>query len=822
MHNVRFLSVLSDFANGILGPKYQSDDTFDLSGPLSTKAITDIVGDQAGIRKFQKFLKSDEDFEVSFQAPADDGTWGTTLTMSNAQGDTWELTSLRAGIDLARPASLAEDIETDIALAAPVAASAQAAPGYISVNTGEKFGDKITDAMFGGNFFFANRNANISDEDFAWVNAATGISTWRYPGGSISEKSLDMTDTRHFARSPEDFIDAPSGDTVVPMSKFMKMAAASKASVTIVLPTVNGLLGNPVKTDRDDDVSARAVSKSYLNQLETFVTKAVATAKYWNVDIDAFEIGNEFWGSGQMNQVEYGNLAGKAAVRISDALADARYDADILVQTVHSRNEYNNNKYGHGVQPGQIADGIKKAGAADLIDGIVNHVYADNFALDDGAKTPAFASFSKMEDALYSGPNGRSAKADDLTYALSEWNLQSAKADKYGYGLKQATVVVELFHKAALFGIDSAQIWKMMGTSVNSTALTHVSQVTSSVDPKLKHAGAAFEMMSRSLEGLTASSHGDLMRVGDEFDIEYYSYVSQDKNVAFVVNQSPYSRDLKLDFSDMIEDFCGAYFLTATILGDDVGGRASAEDLAAADVRMKYLEKRDLQWNDGLAKVSLKDWEILRLEAFAITSSADTLIGASGNDLIVGKGGNDRLAGNSGNDILIGGSGADVLLGGEGQDRAQYKNANSKVIVDMILTDKNTGQAAGDRFLSIENLYGTRYNDTLVGDNARNKLFGHSGDDRLFGRGGNDVLFGMGGRDKFMFRQGSDHDSIADFEPGRDILHLAGYADDFSRAGLRNLAEQDGDTLVFNFDEDNSVSLRHVTYDEIVSDILLT
>ena len=697
----------------------------------------------------------------------------------------------------------------------------QVAGGPYVVEIDDSAGGTIRAGMFGGNYFFANGNARIADETFAWAQSATGVSSWRYPGGSISEQAFDMSDARHFEEDPENFIDAPSGDTVVPLSKFLKLASQNGTAISIVLPTVDGLVGAAVKTERGEDIDARNVSNAYLELLEDFIKNAIEIANYWGVEIEAFEIGNEFWGSGQMNQIEYGRLAGKAAVVISEAMADARYDADILVQTVHSRNEYNDNKYGHAQQPGQIAQGIKDAGAADLIDGIVNHIYADDFSLDEGDKATAFASYQKMEDALYSGSGARSDGADQLSYSLTEWNLQAKNSDTYGYGLKQATVISEMFYTAAVSGISSANIWKVMGSSVKSTALLFTPEATSTADAKLKHTGALFKMMNESVRTHKPGGNGDIIDEGDGHDVEFYNYLGDGSNVIFITNQTPYEQQVDLDLSALIADFDDSYFLTATILGDDADAFASSDDLAKADVIWKYLAPRDMEWDDGLATVTLQDWEILRIEFTAVTPSADVLIGRDGDDYIVGRGGQDTLKGGGGKDILVGGSGADRLVGGEGRDRAQYKNAQNAVYVDLAKPENNTGQAEGDTFKSIEDLYGSIYDDTLLGNKRSNKLWGHDGDDKLYGRKGNDVLFGMEGDDTFVFAKNWDEDLIKDFEPGRDRLMIKGYSDTLVLDDLQALARIEEGNLVIDFGDGDIVTLQDMTLDQVIDDILI-
>ncbi|MDU9389077.1 retention module-containing protein [Pseudomonas sp. zfem002] len=175
------------------------------------------------------------------------------------------------------------------------------------------------------------------------------------------------------------------------------------------------------------------------------------------------------------------------------------------------------------------------------------------------------------------------------------------------------------------------------------------------------------------------------------------------------------------------------------------------------------------------------------------TANADTLLGGSGNDtlnagdgndVLIGGDGNDSLYGGNGNDLLIGGPGNDLLDGGSGIDTASYASATSAVTVNLsIAAQQNTGGAGLDTLVSIENLIGSDYNDTLTGDGNANVLQGGLGNDILNGAGGDDVLIGGRGDDTLTGGPGADtflwqlgdngHDVVTDFTPGTDRLDLS-------------------------------------------------
>jgi len=104
----------------------------------------------------------------------------------------------------------------------------------------------------------------------------------------------------------------------------------------------------------------------------------------------------------------------------------------------------------------------------------------------------------------------------------------------------------------------------------------------------------------------------------------------------------------------------------------------------------------------------------------------------------VGGAGSDAFVGANLNDHLLGGPGADVLNGGPNEDTAEYTNSSVGLTADLSNQLNNTGDAAGDTYISIERLRGGSGNDHLVGDGNINHLEGGPGADTLDGRGGLD------------------------------------------------------------------------------------
>ncbi|MCX7374026.1 MAG: VCBS domain-containing protein, partial [Alphaproteobacteria bacterium] len=134
------------------------------------------------------------------------------------------------------------------------------------------------------------------------------------------------------------------------------------------------------------------------------------------------------------------------------------------------------------------------------------------------------------------------------------------------------------------------------------------------------------------------------------------------------------------------------------------------------------------------------------------------ILGLDGNDTLLGQVGDDTLEGGNNNDILLGGTGADVIDGGAGFDIAAYWNATTAITLDMADMTVNTGEAAGDSFVSIEQINATAFADSVSGDGAANSIYGGNGNDTLVGRAGNDLLSGDAGDDSLL--GGEDADTL--------------------------------------------------------------
>jgi Ca2+-binding RTX toxin-like protein len=172
------------------------------------------------------------------------------------------------------------------------------------------------------------------------------------------------------------------------------------------------------------------------------------------------------------------------------------------------------------------------------------------------------------------------------------------------------------------------------------------------------------------------------------------------------------------------------------------------------------------------------------------------LSGTAFNDTLYGNGANNRLFGLGGNDTMVGKFGADTFDGGIGDDRVSYDASDIfGVRASLLNPSGNTFAAAGDTYISIENLAGSSGNDVLQGNNLANRLEGNAyptlivDNDQLSGAGGADRLFGYLGNDTLS---GDAGDDFLDGGAGTDTLRGGADNDTYALADASDTVEDSG------------------------------
>ncbi|WP_419895987.1 hypothetical protein [Roseomonas sp. USHLN139] len=196
--------------------------------------------------------------------------------------------------------------------------------------------------------------------------------------------------------------------------------------------------------------------------------------------------------------------------------------------------------------------------------------------------------------------------------------------------------------------------------------------------------------------------------------------------------------------------------------------------------------------------------------------SIENVNGTEYDDLIIGDAQDNELYGDDGDDKIEGGAGADFIDGGEGIDTASYANATSGVTASLaevftVFSPRpsiNTGDAAGDIYVSIENLEGSKFADALYGNSESNHLYGLAGKDALYGNAGDDVL--EGGLDADALNGGDGLD-IASYENAASAVEASLVARKNAPTTITTNNEASGDTYV------SIEGLRGSVYNDILT-----
>jgi Ca2+-binding RTX toxin-like protein len=178
--------------------------------------------------------------------------------------------------------------------------------------------------------------------------------------------------------------------------------------------------------------------------------------------------------------------------------------------------------------------------------------------------------------------------------------------------------------------------------------------------------------------------------------------------------------------------------------------------------------------------------------------------GDESGEQFTGTGFADTLDGGLGDDVLQGLDGADVLIGGDGNDTASYDLSATGLLANLAKASDNLGGALGDTFTSIENLTGSRFADTLIGNAGINMLRGLDGNDVMQGGGGGDVMSGGADDDTLYGGIGADFLSGGD---GADTFLFNSWKDSGTKAAAR-------DTITDFIRSDDDINLRHIDANE--------
>jgi len=588
-------------------------------------------------------------------------------------------------------------------------------------------GTPVNPKMFGANL-------PLKTEQKEWDEAIArlievGATDLRYPGGSVTEQFFDITDIAGGShnRSVGSFQD--SGDVkLFGFSTFMSVADAVGASATLVVPTSSGFTTSAAEALLAGNYGNRILSAKYLDDVSKFVAVTVQESRQKDVPIGAFEIGNEFWGSGRMTATEYGALAAAVSKTIEDklfGLGIARPDQpDIVVQTLSSAGVFSPNgestvflhkKTGYIYESWQIGRAgipdiddlteltvpsqgrarlqsidilsafdqdsitIKEetgalrsfdiSDAINAIDGVSEHYYLNGGF--DAVNTQEQFMFNQF-NYFRQNTDARDSSLPELQFYVTEWNTRRTIDVDQGNnrGLQQAAMNVEMFHEMVANDVSTAHFWPIWFDNSLSGTLICVCR------GHLTISGEAFVQLQQTI-GMVPS-----VDYWDRGNIAVHGYENGSDSLFILSERSGATNHLTLDFSEVRDQDADWYRISWTELWDgDAGGQDETAPQTLTETRFVDLVPAD---DLDAFDLIMQAWSQIYMSVESVTDAAASDADAArrlvsvtgGEDLptlaplfrLDGGDGDDTIYGGIGNDEISGRGGNNLLIGGAGAD----------------------------------------------------------------------------------------------------------------------------------------------------------
>lgn len=498
--------------------------------------------------------------------------------------------------------------------------------------------NEFTEEVFGANIL-SSRDQIGEEGTYDDKADALGIEHIRYPGGSLTEDYFDLRNPdKEFAIDP----DTGKEVELLPYSEFMEYAEENDIDVTVVLPTRYYLSQetdeNGHRTEAVDDQVLRDFIKDTLD------------GKYGEPTLRAFEIGNEYWGSGEMTALEYGRVSSRMAEIVQDEIskhpeAKLYEDIDILVQNGQNygssrlSEDYDhmltgeeqlaaiNADYGLNLDEdkyiynsGEVAwpkvmneiiiSEFDKESEIDAVDGLALHIYSKG-AHNPGSRDFDFRTVEQTWDE----------KFGELEKHITEWNLKASRNwdVENEYGLKQAHEILNMTEEFMEHGVDSAFIW-----AVQQNNLTNLAGNEGDDEP-LTVPGEMFRMMNEVLPNTTAidlsPSNGDEHEVVEE-DTSVHAFYSDDTFVSFIASVSDEPTQTQIDFSSILES---GGTIRVEVLGVQDGYNPTSSESPA---EITELDPNEV-FQDGIFTAELDAYEIIRfvVEDPGYTTEFEQIVG---------------------------------------------------------------------------------------------------------------------------------------------------------------------------------------------------
>ncbi len=651
----------------------------------------------------------------------------------------------------------------------------------------------VSQEMFGANAVFS-------------VNTDMGVPLENYVEGA---RALDIVNFR-FPAGQGDSLDGENEG--VDWLNVIELEENEDGEMVLREEVRNALDAAIAAHDNGTDVKVTMVIATKLYSIEEYEDKYDDIARFAEImvtdyadQIEAIEIGNEYWAIGETS---YGTKADIAARALAEGMERAGVSEDdqpsIIVQmaTPNEGSEYHESvddrPFGERRDDANqhIIDLLSEE-AREAIDGVVEHYYYRR-DYDEFTGNGNEQGFIPNDYAIWEADFDK-----ELDLHVTEWNIRTTNLEQNG--IRSAGILPEMMEYMVSWGTDAAHGWPVVHNTTSMLAGTRSDMPILNEDGWVVNSvrGATFDVMSSEMVGLQLL---ETNFSNDDGRMEIQAYQEDGKVVVQVASRTGEAVDLDLDLSSLVSGYENAYGVkvgydrsadSSDGVYRDNGEYVQAES-TIIDGEPYYFNEYDVRATvtdvgvDGAdLNLSLNPYEMVQL-VFEFgdnppppADESQNIVGTPENDEIVTEGGNDSVEGLAGNDNIIANGGFDTVRGGEGNDRIEGGKQDDFVYGDEG-NDALYGHAGDDSLKGGEgndSISGNQGADTLLGNEGDDVLRGGDDNDSMNGGQGNDVLKGGDGRDTMTGYNGADTfafeledmmdgDIITDFEPGRDVISL--------------------------------------------------
>ena len=487
-------------------------------------------------------------------------------------------------------------------------------------------GSEATQGLFGANVL-ATRSSLAQGGDYDRLIEELGVGSFRYPGGSLTERYFDITDPNASVVSDRD-----TGELrdFIPLNEALAYAGEEGLSVTIVIPTRN-LLSDT--TDANGDRFA-AIDEDVLRGF----VRDVVTGVHGIAEIEAFELGNEYWGSGQMSSVEYGRLASEMAVIVNDELNLLNSNAEIIVQSGTNFDFARlSDDYGTDMTSAEILADLNATYDLNLGEdslyssGAINWTHvANEMILSEFDTEGERAAVDQVAVHVYSrGQVNESQRTfflnntdetwgdviPDAQIAVTEWNTagNTDSLDRTSdYGLFQSHEMINIMEEFLRYDVEQAHVWPLIQNTPNTLSIDDG-------QADLTPGGAMFNMMQEALPGkvaldLTPESGADTEVQED--GISLHGFWEPDELLFYIAATAEEGADTEVDFSGLISD-AGRVEISVLGVADGAPIGSNSSDAVVETIDPALLI-------DGTTlSVQMDQGEVMQVRMFGFTPSQD-------------------------------------------------------------------------------------------------------------------------------------------------------------------------------------------------------